>query len=360
MTAIEASGLHKTYSSFVRPTGGFSALRALFSPERRTVEAVVDVSFKVEEGEAVAFLGPNGAGKSTTIKMLMGIVRPTGGSASVLGLNPATERLRLSRSIGAVFGQKSQLWFHLPPSDTFRLIGAIYEMDDKTRLARQAGLVDRFGLSQYMDVPVRKLSLGERIRCEIAASLLPAPRVLFLDEPTIGLDVIARREVRRLLAETAQTDGTTIFLTSHDMGDIEKVCKRAIVIHHGRVVLDESMKALRHRTMARKYVGVRYAEPVDTDIPGLVPVKSTGRAARYEVDTTRHELGEVVRALAARGRLEDITIEDEPLENVIAGIFSAESASDAMAYGPGRQMADAGTSDIANGASRSPEVDSHA
>ena len=195
---------------------------------------------------------------------------------------------------------------------------------------------DRFGLSQYMDVPVRKLSLGERIRCEIAASLLPAPRVLFLDEPTIGLDVIARREVRRLLAETAQTDGTTIFLTSHDMGDIEKVCKRAIVIHHGRVVLDESMKALRHRTMARKYVGVRYAEPVDTDIPGLVPVKSTGRAARYEVDTTRHELGEVVRALAARGRLEDITIEDEPLENVIAGIFSAESASDAMAYGPGQ------------------------
>ncbi len=338
MTAISARNLRKTFSSKLRPQGRFSSLRSLVSPEYRDVEAVRGVSFDVEEGETVAFLGPNGAGKSTTIKMLMGILQPSGGSARVLDLDPAKDRLELSKYVGAVFGQKSQLWFHLPPSDSFRLLGAIYEIEEDDRRWREAELVERFGIGPYMDVPVRKLSLGERIRCEIAASLLPAPLVLFLDEPTIGLDVVAKREVRRLLAETAKADGTTVFLTSHDMGDIEKVCKRAIMIHHGSVVLDESMKDLRHRTMSRKYVGVRYAGPADLELPGLPPVKRTDRAASFEVDTRKHALGEVVRALAARGELEDITIEDEPLENVIAGIYATESESAALAYGAGRSV----------------------
>lgn len=337
MTAITADRLGKTFTTKVRSSGRFSATRSLFKPELRQVEAVKGVSFEVEEGELVAFLGPNGAGKSTTIKMLMGILQPSEGTARVLGLDPTRDRVELSRYVGAVFGQKSQLWFHLPPSDSFRLLGAIYEIDEDDRKWREAELVERFGLAPYMDVPVRKLSLGERIRCELAASLLPSPLVLFLDEPTIGLDIVAKREIRQLLAEAARIDDTTIFLTSHDMGDIEKVCKRAIIIHHGEVVIDESMKALKHRALSLKHVGVRYAHPVDFDLPALSPVKRTALAASYEVDTRKHSLAEVVRALASRGELEDITIEDEPLENVIASIYATKSGSEAQAFGTQRE-----------------------
>jgi len=339
MVAIKADRLGKTFTTRVRPSGRFQAVRSLFRPEQRPIEAVKNVSFEVEEGELVAFLGPNGAGKSTTIKMLMGILQPSGGSATVLGLDPARDRVELSRYIGAVFGQKSQLWFHLPPSDSFKLLGAIYEIDEDDRAWREAELVERFGLGPYMDVPVRKLSLGERIRCEIAASLLPSPLVLFLDEPTIGLDVIAKREIRQLLADAARMDDTTIFLTSHDMGDIEKVCKRAVIIHHGEVVVDESMKDLRHRALSVKYVGVRYAAPVNLDLPDLLPVKRTALAASYEIDTRKHSLAEVVRALASRGELEDITIEDEPLENVIASIYKTRNGAEAQAFGTARRAA---------------------
>lgn len=331
MAVIVSDNLSKIFSVRVRPAGKFAALRGLFKAERRAVEAVKGVSFSVDEGEVVAFLGPNGAGKSTTIKMLTGILRPSGGQARVLGLDPSRDRKRLAWSIGSVFGQRSQLWFHLPPSDSFRLLGAVYEIEPAVLARRGAELCERFGLGEFLDVPVRKLSLGQRIRCEIAASLLHAPRVLFLDEPTVGLDVVARKEIRGLLSELNRRDRVTVFLTSHDMGDIAKVCKRAIIIHHGQVVVDESMKDLKHRALARKYVGVRYAEPVDLDLPGLSPVKRTELGASYEVDTKKHSLRDVVKALADRGELEDITVEDEPLENVIAEIYAAKTGSAASA-----------------------------
>ncbi len=321
MGAISARGLSKTFSAKVKPEGLAASLRSLVKPERRLVEAVRGVSFEVERGEAVAFLGPNGAGKSTTIKMLTGILQPSGGRAEVLGLDPSRKRVELARSIGAVFGQKSQLWFHLPPSDSFRLLGAVYELDRRAFEARRDELAERFGIRDYLDVPVRKLSLGERIRCEIAASLLHSPAALFLDEPTIGLDVVAKREVRALLEELRADEGTTIFLTSHDIGDIEKVCKRAIVIHHGTVVVDESMKELKHRSLAKKLVGVKYARPTAIELPGLEPVKRTADAARFEVDTKAHRIEEILRALVELGELEDLTVEDESLESVIAAIY---------------------------------------
>ncbi|MCX7024720.1 MAG: ATP-binding cassette domain-containing protein [Spirochaetes bacterium] len=335
MPVIEVDRLSKTFRSRVKPRGFVAGIRAVAKPETRIVDAVRAVSFSVEEAEAVAFLGPNGAGKSTTIKMLTGILSPSSGSARVLGLDPSKrggrERNALARSIGAVFGQKSQLWFHLPPADSFRLLGAVYEIDRKALAARSGELVERFGMAELMDVPVRRLSLGQRIRCEIAASLLHSPRVLFLDEPTIGLDVVVKREIRLLLEELVKRDRVTIFLTSHDIGDIEKICKRAIIIHHGEVVVDESMKDLKHRALAKKYVGVKYAHPVDIDLPGLSPVKRTEDAARFEVDTRRHRLPELIAALAARGELLDLTVEDEPLENIIAEIFGSRSAAEASA-----------------------------
>jgi len=365
MRIIEAKALKKTFRARVKPEGFRAGLRSLARPEYRQVEAVKGVSFEVEEGEIVAFLGPNGAGKSTTIKMLTGILSPSSGAATVLGLDPQRDRTRLAMRIGAVFGQRSQLWFHLPPADSFRLLGAIYEIEPGALKRRQAELVERFGIGPYMDVPVRKLSLGERIRCEIAGALLHGPKVLFLDEPTIGLDVVAKREVRALLEEAARSDGATVFLTSHDIGDIEKVCKRALIIHHGEVVVDESMKELKHRALARKFIGVKYAEPVRFEIPGLVPVKTklSGAAgargaevpagaaaadgaagpagagsaaldgaftqASFEVDTRRHRLPELVRALAEKGEILDLTVEDEPLENIIAAIFAARTGAEA-------------------------------
>jgi ABC-2 type transport system ATP-binding protein len=321
MSAISARGLTKSFRVKVKGEGLAASARSLLRPRYRDIEAVGGVDFEVEPGEVVAFLGPNGAGKSTTIKMLTGILTPSSGEASVLGLDPTRQRVELARSIGTVFGQKSQLWFHLPPSDSFRLLGAVYELEPRVLAARSAELVERFGIGAYMDVPVRKLSLGERIRCEIAASLLHSPKLLFLDEPTIGLDVVIKREIRELLAELRAQEGTTIFLTSHDIGDIERICKRAIVIHHGKVVVDESMKDLKHRSLSRKLVGVKYARPTDVELPGLSPVKRTADAARYEVDTRVHRIDEVLRALVERGEVEDLTVEDESLENIIAAIY---------------------------------------
>ncbi len=342
MRIIEAKGLRKTFRAKVKPEGFIAGLKSLTIPQFRQIEAVKGVSFQVDEGEIVAFLGPNGAGKSTTIKMLTGILAPSSGSASVLGLDPQHDRTRLAMRIGAVFGQRSQLWFHLPPADSFRLLGAIYEIEPAALKRRQSELVERFGIGPYMDVPVRKLSLGERIRCEIAGALIHSPRVLFLDEPTIGLDVVAKREVRTLLEEAARTDGATVFLTSHDIGDIEKVCKRALIIHHGEVVVDESMKDLKHRALARKYIGVKYAEPVRFELPGIVPTKTKLEGgtqaeaaagaftqASFVVDTRSHRLPALMSVLAEKGEILDLTVEDEPLENIIASIFAARTGVEA-------------------------------
>ena len=207
--------------------------------KRRTSHVAVDaVDLAVDLGEAIAFIGPNGAGKSTTIKMLTGILHPSSGEARVLGLVPWQSRTRLAHEIGTVFGQRSQLWFHLPAGDTLRLLGAIYELPPALVRQRTGELVERFALGDLLAVPVRKLSLGQRMRFEIAASLLHRPKVLFLDEPTVGLDVIAKAEVREVIREANQ-GGATVFLTSHDAGDIESIARRAIVIDRGRIVFDD-------------------------------------------------------------------------------------------------------------------------
>lgn len=333
MSVLFVENLSKRFRTRVKAEGLAASFGALLRPQYRDVEAVRDVSFSVEEGEAVAFLGPNGAGKSTTIKILTGILERSAGTARVFGMDPAKDRKRLAMGIGAVFGQKSQLWFHLPPADSFRLLGAIYEIPRPLLAQRSRELVERFGIGPYMDVPVRRLSLGERVRCEIAASLLHAPRLLFLDEPTIGLDVVVKKEIRSLLDELRKNDGVTIFLTSHDIGDIEKVCKRAILIHHGSLVLDESMKDLKHRALAKKHIGVKYATAVDTELVGLSPIKKAEDAASYVVDTRKHNLQSVIRALVERGEVLDLTVEDEPLEELISEVFKGENVEQARAAG---------------------------
>ncbi|MDR1600641.1 MAG: ATP-binding cassette domain-containing protein [Oscillospiraceae bacterium] len=238
MPVIETRGLTKTYRAKVKGEGLGASVRALVRPQWKRVEAVRGVSLSVEPGEIVAFIGPNGAGKSTFIKMLCGILNPSGGELSVLGMDPTRDRRKLSMRVGAVFGQKSQLWLHLPALDSFTLLAAIYELSDAQRKRKVGELSEIFGLGEFIQTPVRKLSLGQRVRCEVAASLLHDPELLFLDEPTIGLDVVVKQAIRGLIIQRNRERGTTVFLTSHDPSDIENLCRRAVVIDHGGLVMD--------------------------------------------------------------------------------------------------------------------------
>ncbi len=242
MKAIEVKDLTKAFRVRQKQKGIKGSLKSAFHPVTEEIQAVDHISFIVEEGEILAFIGPNGAGKSTTIKMLTGILYPDGGKAEIFGMDPVKKRKRLAYEIGTVFGQKEQLWTHLTPYDNFRFFGAIYDIPDPETEKRIIEFVEIFSLEEFVNVPVRNLSLGQRIRCEIVAALIHRPRLLFLDEPTIGLDPVVKENIRSLIKQMNQTYHTTVFLTSHDVGDIEKLCKRIMIINHGQIVLDDSME----------------------------------------------------------------------------------------------------------------------
>lgn len=321
MSIITAEGLNKTFRMKTKEPGFKGSLKSIVKPEYREVCAVKDISFQVERGEILAFIGPNGAGKSTTIKMLTGILYPTKGNLNVLGLNPSKDRKELSYKIGTVFGQKSQLWFHLPPIDSFNLLGSIYEIEKTQLKKRIEELQEIFEIQDLMDVPVRKLSLGQRIRCEIAASIIHKPDIIFLDEPTIGLDVIVKQKIRELILRLNREENTTIFLTSHDAGDIEQLCKRAIIINHGEIVLDEKVKRLKHDYLNYKEIEIKYGQKPDLEGCGLNILKAKGNGVKVQVDTSKQEIEEVLSQLISLGKVEDITITDPPMEDVIAHIY---------------------------------------
>jgi ABC-2 type transport system ATP-binding protein len=319
MAVIEVAGLSKIFSVKIQ---GTNRIRSLLSPQVREVAAVKGVSFSVQKGEMLAFIGPNGAGKSTTIKMLTGILYPSGGEATVLGLTPWRDRQALSRRIGSVFGQKSQLWFHLPPRDTFRLLSHIYDLDETAYQKRLSRIVEIFELEDLLQTPVRKLSLGQRMRCEVAACLLHKPEVLFLDEPTIGLDVVAKRKIRELITLINREEGVTVFLTSHDTGDIESLCKRVMVINHGEVILDTSPQMLRREYLKHKVVGVLLDGDVpDFNFPGVTTLKHKGGGLKLKVDTSISSIDDVYCALRQHGSLLDIYIADPSLDEVIEEIY---------------------------------------
>jgi ABC-2 type transport system ATP-binding protein len=326
MSIIEIRNLNKLYRTRVKEEGLKASFQALVRPVYTEVQAVKDISFTVERGEICAFIGPNGAGKSTTIKMLTGILHPTSGEISVLGFNPAKQRQKLSYHIGTVFGQKSQLWFHLPPTDSFTLLGAIYDLDKSTLKKRVDELTECFELGDLLKIPVRKLSLGQRIRCEVAASLLHSPEILFLDEPTIGLDVVVKQRIRELILRMNHEDGTTIFLTSHDTGDVEQVCKRAIVINQGQIILDQPIKKLKYDYLNKKIITVRFNLEQHLDAPIGVRVEKTGNlGACLSVDTRLISIDEAMRWLIAQGGVADITVQDPPMEEIISTIYTTKA-----------------------------------
>ncbi|MBI4868057.1 MAG: ATP-binding cassette domain-containing protein [Candidatus Wallbacteria bacterium] len=323
--ALEVTGLRKVFQ-VAEPARGFAGrVKALFRPEYRDVEAVKGIDLAVEEGELLAFIGPNGAGKSTTIKMLTGILHPTAGQARVLGVVPWEHRSELSRRIGTVFGQRSQLWYHLPPRDTFELLSHVYEIPRADFRQRAADLVGRFEIDEFYDTPVRKLSLGQRMRCELVASLLHRPRVLFLDEPTIGLDVLARARVRELLLELNRQEGITTFLTSHEADDIEQICRRVAIVNRGELVLDIPVNELKHRFLQVKVIDLRLNEPCQPPaVEGVQVLKHKGHGLKLEVDTTRVPIDRALAELFRTLSVADIVVSDPPLEEIIGAIYSGE------------------------------------
>jgi ABC-2 type transport system ATP-binding protein len=315
MIAVELQNLRKTFTL----SQGWGRWR-----KQTEIVAVDNMNLTVPQGQAIAFIGPNGAGKSTTLKMLTGILHPTVGQATVLGLTPWKSRRQLSRQIGAVFGQRSQLWYHLPPRDTLDLLARIYDLDRQQYRQRRDQLVDRFKLGTFWTTPVRKLSLGQRMRAEVAASLLHSPKVLFLDEPTIGLDVLARQELRDLICEWNLQEGVTVFLTSHDAGDIENVARRVVIVNHGRIVLDDKVSEMRRQYLGEKVLSVKFQTlftPQDWPA-GVTILKATDYALKLSVNTRRIPIEQVISQILQVGAVADIAIEDPPLEEVIAHIYT--------------------------------------
>ncbi len=302
--------------------GFWGTVKGLFSGKVRQVTAVDALSFQIARGERVAFIGPNGAGKSTTIKILTGILYPTSGFAEVLGFTPWKDRQTLGYQIGTVFGQRTQLWYHLPPSDTFNLLSKIYEIDSNTYRQRLKELVQLFEIDAFLYKPVRQLSLGERMRCEIVASLLHNPHILFLDEPTIGLDINAKLMIRGLLNRLSKEHGTTLFLTSHDMADIEQVCERVIVLDKGMIITDSPLKELKKMYMKKKVLKlIMDNETISFTLPGVSILENAQHNFVCEIDVGVTPIDRVIQEALKRTILKDITIEDPSMEEVIRLLY---------------------------------------
>ena len=297
------------------------SLKSLVKPKYKIIKAVKDISFEVEKGEMIAFIGPNGAGKSTSIKMMTGILFPDKGSIDILGLDPSKDRKKLAYEIGCVFGQKEQLWTHLTPYDNFKFFGAIYDIPNSIVEKKIKELNELFELDEFINTPVRNLSLGQRIRCEIVASLIHEPKVLFLDEPTIGLDPVVKENIRSLIKRMNKEYKTTVVLTSHDVGDIEKLCKRVIIVNKGQIVLDDTMENLKYHYLNKKIVEAKMNKEVNLDDEeGITILKDKGYNLKIEVDTKKKSVSDAIKLLNP-DNIVDINITNIPLEDIISDIY---------------------------------------
>lgn len=319
---ITVHGISKSYQVAKRSSGVKQAVKALFKREYKVVEALNDISFTIEPGEIVGYIGPNGAGKSTTIKVMSGILVPDSGTCTVMGYTPWKDRVAYVKHIGVVFGQRSQLWWDVPVIDSFDLLRDIYKVPVQEYQSTLALLTETLELQEIIQMPVRQLSLGQRMRCEIAASLLHSPSVLFLDEPTIGLDAVSKIAVRRFIKTINEEKGVTIILTTHDMNDIEALANRIILIGKGKLLYDGSLSAIRSQFGTQKTITVVYshrAEPLE--IAGAVVVEWSPERAVLSVDTAQVVISDVLIRLSEQVELLDVTIDTLPIEDMIVQLY---------------------------------------
>jgi ABC-2 type transport system ATP-binding protein len=311
---IELEDVEKTFVVKVK--------RGRLRRERRVVHAVDRVSFEIDGGELIGYVGPNGAGKSTTVKMLTGILVPSGGRVSVAGLDPSRQRIQLARRIGVVFGQRVQLWWDLPLRDSFELLRHIYRVPAERHRENVRQFVETLELAPFLETPVRQLSLGQRMRGELTAAMLHDPQILFLDEPTIGLDVVAKARVREFLSAANRERGVTVLLTTHDLADIERLCSRLLILDHGRVIYDGSIERLMERYGEERTLVVDLEEPappLELDGARVVRVEGPRQWLRFRRGDT--SAARLTAAVAERARLVDLAIEEPDIEDVVRKIY---------------------------------------
>ena len=338
--AIHVADLRKTFFVPVREGGLRAAVRSLFRRENKAIAAVDGISFDIEPGEVVGFLGPNGAGKTTTLKMLSGLLYPTSGEVSVLGYEPSRRQSAYLRQITMVMGNRNQLQWDLPALDSYELLRAIYRLHPDDFRKTRDEFIELLDLGDLVRKPVRNLSLGERMKVETAAALLHRPTVLFLDEPTIGLDVTMQKRIRSFVAEYNQRYGATVLLTSHYMADVQALCKRVIVIHHGRILFDGDLSALTTRFGAEKTIGVTLKEGTpDLTAYGQVVGEEDGKVT---LRVARADAPDIAGRLLHDLQVADLTIEDPPIEDVIESVFADASAAVAAEAAAAAEVARAG------------------
>lgn len=321
MSFIEVEQISKTFRVAKKKSGLKESIKSFFKREFIDVKAVEDISFSIEEGEIVGYIGPNGAGKSTTIKILSGILIPDSGECKIAGMIPWEDRVRYVKKIGVVFGQRSQLWWDIPAEDTFDLLKDIYEIPEEEYQATKEDLINRLNLQDIINIPVRQLSLGQRMRCEIAASLLHNPKILFLDEPTIGLDAVSKQMVRDFIKKLNKEKNTTVILTSHDMSDITTLAKRIILIGKGRVLYDGSLKKLQNRYESEKYVSIKTCDKLSIRNNGILSKSKTKDGYYLTIDTRAISISELLNIISKKITIDDIEIDHESIDNIIVKLY---------------------------------------
>ncbi len=327
VNVIETKGLRKSFRSPIKKPGVSGAVRHLFRPEYKDIVAVTDVDLSIEAGESVAYVGPNGAGKSTTIKMLTGILLPSGGSVRVNGLHPYQERMRNSKNIGVVFGQRTQLWWDIPVIESFTLLRDIYEVPEKTYRENLAYFTEMLGLEEILQQSARRLSLGQRMRADLAVALMHNPAIIFLDEPTIGLDVAVKERIREFLKAVNRERGVTLMLTSHDLGDIEDVCRRLVIIDTGRIIYDGSIQGLLDRYVKERSIRVTAGVKIDRAataraLPAGVEIADAGeREMTIRFDRFRYTARNVLEIIVQSVDVVDFQLEEPDIERVVKNVY---------------------------------------
>ena len=318
---IKLSGITKTYRVRKRETGMKNAVKSFFSHKYEILKALDDVSFTVNDGEMVGYIGPNGAGKSSTVKIMSGILTPDSGLCEIDGLTPWKSRKEHVKNIGVVFGQRSQLWWDVPVCDSFALLKDIYSVSDADYDRVTDELIERLSLQEIIKTPARQLSLGQRMRCEIAASLIHEPKILFLDEPTIGLDAVSKIAVREFLKDINQEKKTTMILTTHDMQDIEALTERILLIGKGKILLDGSLDELKMRDSAVKKLVVRYSSGSFETTDGITLIRENSGEVVFGVDTLKISVSKAIEQITRKAEITDLEVMGSTAEELVVSLY---------------------------------------